>query len=119
MDNKESTIALGSKALAVRAIVVWLLLLLFFAVTTRSQAQTAVQSGFATPQEAADALIKAAGANDVTSLKVILGPDGDKLLSTVDPVEDRNHLAAFTAAANEKHSVTINPKNRGQATILV
>ena len=118
MDNKESNITLASGALAVRAIIVWLLLLLFFAVTTRSEAQT-TQSGFATPQEAAAALIKAAGENDISSLRVILGPDGDKLLSTADPVEDRNHLAAFTAAATEKNSVTINPKNHGQATIIV
>src|SRR4051812_48026255 len=114
MNNKESLMTTPSPDLARRTIIVWLLLVLFLAV--RSEAQTS-QLGFSTPQEAAAALIKAAGDNDVSSLRGLLGPDGDKLLSTADPVGDRNHLAAFSAAAKEKNSVAVDPKHPAQAKV--
>src|SRR5450432_2385765 len=71
------------------------------------------QSGFASPQEAATALIKAAADFDLPELKTILGPEGEELVSTADPVRDKNQATAFAARAQEKNSVAIDPKKSG------
>jgi hypothetical protein len=75
--------------------------------------------GFATAAEAADALIQAASTFDVNALVAILGPEGKALVSTEDPVRDKNFSEAFAAKANEKHSVTTNPSNPNRATLVV
>jgi len=54
---------------------------------------------FATPEEAATALIAAAEQFNVPELKAILGPAGEPLVATVDTVADRNHAADFAAEA--------------------
>jgi len=74
---------------------------------------------FATPQAAADALIQGAKAYDVPTLTQILGPDSEDLLSSEDPVRDKNTAAEFAAKAGEKTSVTVDPKNPARATVLV
>lgn len=61
---------------------------------------------FATPEEAATALITAAADFNVPELKAILGPDGEHLVATTDTVSDRNHATAFAAeAAIRQHLV--------------
>lgn len=77
------------------------------------------QRGFATPQEAAEALIQAAGANDSSALHEIFGPAGKELVSSGDPVQDSNNAAAFAAKAKEKMEVAVDPKNRSRATLSV
>ena len=77
------------------------------------------QTGFATPQEAAAALIKAAGDYDPQALKAMFGPDGEDFVSTADPVQDKNQAATFAERAQQKNSVVVDPKNPNQATILV
>jgi hypothetical protein len=77
------------------------------------------QTGFATPQEAAAALIKAAGDYDLPALKAMFGPDGEDLVSTADPVHDKNQAAAFAERAQGRNSVAIDPKNPNHATLLV
>src|SRR3954453_11838957 len=53
------------------------------------------QKQFASPKEAADSLIAAAESFDVATLKEILGPDGEDLVSSSDPVMDKNRAIAF------------------------
>ncbi len=77
------------------------------------------QKVFATPQEAADALIAAAEKFDVEALKQILGKDGADLVMTEDPVQDKNQAAAFAARARAKSSVVTDPKHPGRATLVV
>jgi len=77
------------------------------------------QTSFATPQAAADALIQAAESFDVPALKKILGPDGEDLISSEDPVGDKNRAAAFAAKAREKKSVVMDPKNDKRAILSV
>ena len=77
------------------------------------------QRTFATPEEAGEALISAAGRFDVTALKEILGPDGTDLVVTDDPVSDKNQSAAFAAKAREKTQVVRDPKKPKVATLLV
>jgi hypothetical protein len=77
------------------------------------------QTGFATPQEAAAALIKAAGDYDLPALTAMFGADGEDMVSTADPVQDKNNAAAFAERAQKKNSVVVDPKNPNQATLLV
>jgi len=77
------------------------------------------QKTFTTPQEAADALIKATEPFDPSALKQILGPHGEDLVSSEDPVRDKNIAAEFAAKARQKNSVTIDPKNSNRAILVV
>jgi hypothetical protein len=85
---------------------------------TQKSAPTA-QKSFATPKEAAEALIQAAEKFDVPALKEILGPDGEDLVSSEDPVQDKNNANGFAARAREKNEVTVDPKNSKRAIISV
>ena len=63
----------------------------------------AAQRTFETPKAAADALIAAAETYDVPALKAILGPDGNDLIETKDPVQSKNQFESFAVQAREKH----------------
>src|SRR5437667_12770684 len=74
---------------------------------------------FDTPKQAADALIQVAGNFDVAAAKEILGPDSEDIISSEDPVMDRNRAQAFAAKAKEKNSIESDKKNANQAILLV
>jgi hypothetical protein len=71
---------------------------------------------FATPEEAATAIIAAADKFDVPELKAILGRAGEPLVATADTVADRNHATAFAAQAHEHQRVEID--SAGTTAIL-
>jgi Protein of unknown function (DUF2950) len=77
------------------------------------------QKQFDTPKQAADALIQVAANFDVAAAKEILGPDGEDIISSEDPVMDRNRATAFANKAKEKTSVEIDKQNRNHAILLV
>ena len=54
---------------------------------------------FATPEEAASALIAASANYNVPALMAILGSEGDDLVSSEDTIADRNHAIAFATEA--------------------
>jgi hypothetical protein len=56
---------------------------------------------FASPEEAAAALIAAAEQFNVPELKAILGPEGEVLVASRDTVADSNHAVAFAEQARE------------------
>ena len=82
-------------------------------------ASTSTQKQFDTPKQAADALIQAAETFDVAGAKEILGADSEDLISSEDPVMDRNRSQAFAAKAKEKTSIEIDKKNSNHAILLV
>ena len=84
-----------------------------------SETSSPTHKTFATPKEAADALVQAAGSFDVSALEQILGPSGEDLISSEDPVRDKNIAVTFAAKAHEKNSVVIDPKNPDRATLVV
>jgi len=89
---------------------------------SQAAASTTSQSGqktFATPRQAADALIQAAEPFDVSALNEILGPDGKDLVTTSDPIQDKNRAALFVTKAHEKISVTTDPKNHSRSLLSV
>jgi Protein of unknown function (DUF2950) len=77
------------------------------------------QKIFTTAKQAVDALLQACDSNDVTALKQILGPQGEDLVATADPVRDKNVTLAFAAKAREKNSISIDPTNANRAVLLV
>jgi hypothetical protein len=77
------------------------------------------QKSFATPEGAAAAFIEATKTFDVPALNEILGPEGEDLVASEDPVRDKNVAASFYAKAQQKHSVMIDPKNPNRATLIV
>jgi hypothetical protein len=88
----------------------------------KSDAASAPASGqkqFDTPKQAADALVQVAANFDVAAAKEILGPDGEDIVASDDPVQDKNRAAAFAAKAKEKMSVQTDKKNPNQAIVLV
>lgn len=66
-------------------------------------AADARQRGFGTPAEATTALVEAIKAGDRKALLEILGPDGTTLVSSGDPVADRNLGAQVVAAYERAH----------------
>jgi hypothetical protein len=77
------------------------------------------QKEFDTAKQAADSLLQAAEAFDVLALKEILGPDGEDLITSEDPVQDKNRAAEFAAKAKEKNSLEVDPKNPNRTILLV
>ena len=77
------------------------------------------QKQFETADQAADALIQVAANFDVAGAKEILGPDSEDLVSSEDPVMDKNRAAAFANKAKEKKSVEIDKKDPNRAIIMV
>jgi hypothetical protein len=93
--------------------------------TAAAQAQpttktaTSGPKGFDTPQQAAEALIKAAGDYDVPQLMAIFGPDGEDFIESADPVRDKNNGMAFAKEAAAKNSIEVAKSNPNRATIIV
>lgn len=84
------------------------------------QAQSqASGEGFATPKEAANALIQAAANYDVPALLKILGKSGEDLVESADTVGDKNRAVRFAVLAKEKTEVTTDPNNNARATVTV
>ena len=82
-------------------------------------AAQAAQNTFATPQAAAEALVKATESFDVPSLLQILGPDSRDLVVSNDPVVDKTRVGDFARLAREKQKVNVNPKNPNRAELVV
>jgi Protein of unknown function (DUF2950) len=81
--------------------------------------QFAFQQSFATPKQAAEALISAAGKDDVPTLLEIFGPAGKDFVSSADAVRDKRLVLEFAAKAQEKNSVAIDQKTRTKAILTV
>ena len=75
--------------------------------------------GFATAQEAAAALVQAAGDFNVSELLAILGPGSEDIVASKDTVQDKNRAQAFAEDARQKMSVQIDPKNPNRAIMVV
>ena len=85
---------------------------------TAQQTGAPAQTGFRTPDEAARALVQAAGDFDVSALLHILGPESTGLFSSEDPVADKARATAFAALAREKLEVVPYPKGPGREQLL-
>jgi hypothetical protein len=94
-----------------------LLLLLTPAGISSTCAAEVRQTMFASPDEAASALIEAARAGHTVELVKILGPGGKKLVNSGDPVADQEGRAKFVAAYDQQHA--LEAAGDGRMTLLV
>jgi hypothetical protein len=88
----------------------------------RTKAQTTIASkgtGFATAQEAADALVVAAEKFDEKALEAILGPNSYDIIHTGEPARDKEMAVEFASQARAKQSLTSDPQNAGRMTLNV
>ena len=77
------------------------------------------QKGFASPEEAAQALIQAAEGYDLPALLEILGPDSKDLVASEDLVADKNRAVAFAMLGRESHSAVVDPNDPRRAVLSV
>lgn len=73
------------------------------------------QEAFETPEDAVTALVAAAKEGDKERLLNILGPEGEEVISSGDPVADNNARDTFVTAYDEKHSL----EEEGQDTNIL
>src|SRR5437764_11455096 len=124
--KSKTNIMTSSKFFVIACVIVncFLLVLVTQAAPEPKQESTAAasqpqQKQFDTPKQAADALIEIAANFDVAAAKEILGPDSDDIVSSEDPVMDKNRAQAFAAKAKEKSSTQIDKGDPNRATLLV
>ena len=85
----------------------------------RRAAPAAAIKSFATPQQAADALVDAAERFDVAELTELFGPAIDDIILTGEPAQARQRASDFVAKVREKQSISVDPKNKARAFLLV
>jgi hypothetical protein len=74
---------------------------------------------FDTPQQAADVLVTAAEKFDERTLEEIFGPGGEDVVFSGEYAQDRQRASDFAAQAREKKSVSVDPKSKSRAFLLV
>lgn len=79
----------------------------------------AKQKEFESAKEAADALIRVAASFDPAAAKQILGPDSGDLVSSSDPIEDKNEAQKLAAKAKQKLAIEFDKENPDRAIIDV
>lgn len=75
------------------------------------------QETFATPEAAVDALVGAARSGDSKAIVAVLGPDGQAIVSSGDPVADTNVRENFIAAYDAKHTIEL--EGNGTRTLIL
>ncbi|MHB8056726.1 MAG: DUF2950 domain-containing protein [Desulfuromonadaceae bacterium] len=101
----------------------YLLALLAF-IMTMAPAEPAIaasakarQSGFNSPTEAVNRLVKAVKSNDNKALKKILGPGSENLISSGDPVTDQADRDRFLQLYVEKNSLDLKSSSKVTLTL--
>jgi len=72
-----------------------------------ASAATVKQKGFAAPEDAVQALVKAIKGNDKKEVAAIFGPEAKSLMSSGDPVEDREGGEQFVKAFEESYAIRL------------
>lgn len=75
------------------------------------------QERFKTPEAAVDALVAAAKSGDKKAIVGVLGPQGKAIVSSGDPVADKNTREKFVAAYDAKHA--IEREGDGTQTLII
>jgi hypothetical protein len=81
----------------------WLLLAILLPVVACHEAPKPAPQAFASPDDAASAVVAAIRAGDQAQLLTIFGPEAKDLISSGDSVQDKNTGAAFVAGYDVMH----------------
>lgn len=95
-----------ARAMLLAAVAAW------FAMPAAAAGHARGSSRFATPDQAVQALVDAARADDPQRLMKVLGHGSRKLVDSGDPVADRNGRAQFVAAYDEAHRIDLQDAKR-------
>src|ERR1700735_5351715 len=95
-------------SLALSLLLAWL-----FVTPLATADDTAAQQVFPTASAAVTALVAADKADDMKALSSILGPDSDQILSSGDPVADKNARDEFVRRYDEMHRLPYQTPRRG------
>jgi hypothetical protein len=82
------------------------------ATSTTPPVKTGSEESFISPEEAVNAFVTASRAGNKSELRRILGPQGDKLISSGDPVADKNGRGKFLAAYDDGHKLESDGENK-------
>jgi len=82
-----------------------------------ARAAAGVPETFASPQQAVDALVTAAGKADSGALLKIFGPAGHDLVSSGDQVADKDADAGFVEHYGKRHEILLDTKDK--ATLVL
>ena len=85
----------------------------------KSPAASKAQKSFDTPDQAVEAAVQAADADDMPALLAIFGPDGKDLVSSGDAVQDEKGRTEFVRLAREKTTITKDPSNTHRVWVSV
>jgi hypothetical protein len=72
---------------------------------------------FDSPKAAADALVQAAAAGDKAAVTALFGPGGQDIVTSGDPVDDKNRMAKFAELAKQKMEIA--KDGASKATVVV
>lgn len=87
--------------------------------TPKAAAAVIPPKGFATPDEAANALIEAADKFDVAAIEQIFGSAGKDVVVTSEPAQDKEAAKTFVELAREKKEISVDPKNKNRAVLEI
>ena len=87
--------------------------------TPKAAAAGTPPKSFATPDEAANALIDAADKFDVAAIEQIFGSAGKDLILTSEPAQDKDAAKTFVELAREKKEISVDPKNKNRAVLNI
>src|SRR3954454_3621781 len=107
----------GGSEVMIRVSGTWRLCVLVSAVVVLTASIATAQSAaghrtFATPNDAAQALIAAVKTGEFKELLAIFGPDGEQLVASSDPATGRTNREVFSVAVAEKWLLTDDDPNR-------
>ena len=88
-------------------------------IVTAQQPSAIPAKAFATPEEAAKELIVAAEKFDTAALEQIFGSEGKDLVITEEPPRDKEIAKTFAELAREKNKISVDPKNKNSAVMLI
>ena len=91
--------------------------ILLYVALLSSSAPSIAQERFKTPDAAVDALVAAAKVGDNKAVLGVLGPDGKAIVSSGDPVADRNTKEKFVSAYDAKHAIEL--EGDGTRTLII
>lgn len=74
---------------------------------------------FETPQQAADAMIDAAGKFDVTALINLVGAESADILFSGEVTQDKERAKEFATQARQKSDVVVDPETKTRAALIV
>ena len=106
MTNKMTTTRV-TLSLALSLLLAWL-----FVTPLATADDNAAQQVFPTASAAVTALVAADKADDMKALSSILGPDSDQILSSGDPVADKNARDEFVRRYDEMHRLAYDDQGR-------